>query len=268
MDIKAYIESGAIESFVLGLSTEEEAAETRMLCSQHPEIQQAVNDFAAAIEQEACRHSVAPPPEVREKLLSRLAPEFAIESPVPVIPLQPAQGKSGGKSWKYLAAASIVLFLVSAGFNIYFYQNFQNTNNRYQALLSRQTSLQASNDVFRTKLDDFSQSLKLIANPDMHVVPLKDVTGKNNNLATVYWDTQTRDVYLLQNNLPSTPADKQYQLWAIVNGKPVDAGVISDCAGLCKLKNIPQAQAFAITLEKAGGSPTPTLTAMYVMGKV
>jgi anti-sigma-K factor RskA len=37
---------------------------------------------------------------------------------------------------------------------------------------------------------------------------------------------------------------------------------------LIPMKNIPKAEAFAITLEKAGGSPTPTLTAMYVMGKV
>jgi len=34
------------------------------------------------------------------------------------------------------------------------------------------------------------------------------------------------------------------------------------------MKNIPKAQAFAITLEKKGGSVTPTLSAMYVMGKV
>ena len=73
----------------------------------------------------------------------------------------------------------------------------------------------------------------------------------------------------MQNNLPLAPSDKQYQLWAIVDGKPVDAGIIGDCnGGLCKLKNIPKASAFAITLEKKGGSPTPTLTAMFVMGAI
>jgi anti-sigma-K factor RskA len=64
------------------------------------------------------------------------------------------------------------------------------------------------------------------------------------------------------------PPGKQYQLWAIVDGKPVDAGMVGDCEGLCKMKVINRAEAFAITLEKEGGSSAPTLTAMYVMGKV
>ena len=35
-----------------------------------------------------------------------------------------------------------------------------------------------------------------------------------------------------------------------------------------KMKNIPAASMFAITLEKSGGSETPTLSEMYVAGKV
>jgi hypothetical protein len=35
-----------------------------------------------------------------------------------------------------------------------------------------------------------------------------------------------------------------------------------------RLKTIPKAEAFAITLEKKGGSTVPNMDAMYVMGKV
>ncbi len=91
-------------------------------------------------------------------------------------------------------------------------------------------------------------------------------------MATVYWDSRSKDVYLLVNNLPKPASQKQYQLWAIVDGKPVDAGMV-DLSGsqdnmLLKMRNIPEAQAFAITLEKEGGSPSPTMEAMYVLGKV
>jgi len=34
-----------------------------------------------------------------------------------------------------------------------------------------------------------------------------------------------------------------------------------------KMKNIPRAQAFAVTLEKRGGSAAPTMDQMYMMGK-
>jgi anti-sigma-K factor RskA len=38
--------------------------------------------------------------------------------------------------------------------------------------------------------------------------------------------------------------------------------------GLQRMKDVPEAQAFAVTLERAGGSPTPTLEAMVLMGPV
>jgi anti-sigma-K factor RskA len=91
----------------------------------------------------------------------------------------------------------------------------------------------------------------------------------SNSVATVYWNTKSKDVYLLVNNLPQPASDQQYQLWAIVDGQPVDAGVfdVQNASGLLRMKNMPRAQVFAVTLEKRGGSTTPQ-GPMYVMGKV
>ena len=72
-------------------------------------------------------------------------------------------------------------------------------------------------------------------------------------------------------NLPAAPTGKQYQLWTIVDGKPVDMGMLDPefSNRLLRMKSSsPNAVAFAITLEKAGGSPSPTMDEMYVMGKV
>ncbi len=90
------------------------------------------------------------------------------------------------------------------------------------------------------------------------------------SLATVFWNTESKAVYLLVNQLPKPATGKQYQLWAIADGKPVDAGIFELGEGITfiKLKTIAKAEAFAITLEKKGGSETPTMDAMYVMGKV
>ncbi len=87
----------------------------------------------------------------------------------------------------------------------------------------------------------------------------------------VYWNKASKEVFIEIKNLPVPEAGKQYQLWAIVNGKPVDAGMITLTQGdssLHKMKNFDAVQAFAITLEKEGGSPSPTLTEMYVMGAI
>ena len=60
-------------------------------------------------------------------------------------------------------------------------------------------------------------------------------------------------------------------MWTIVDGKPVDMGMIDAefSNRLLPMKaSSPNAVAFAITLEKEGGSPSPTMEEMYVMGKV
>jgi anti-sigma-K factor RskA len=202
----------------------------------------------------------------------RLASEFA-EPKAVIVPMNnlkavPAEN-GGGKIvkmvnfgiWRNVAAAAIILFVVSAALNIYYYNNYTQTTDKYKALLAERNTLQASNN-------GYHQALNIIHDSVMHIVRMPGTPGKQDNMATLYWDTKTKDVYVYASNLQQTPQGKQYQLWALVDGKPVDAGVIGDCNGVCKMKNIPRAQAFAITLENEGGSKTPTITAMYVYGKV
>lgn len=279
MDTKVYIESGIIESYVLGLATDEEATELEQFCQQYIDIKHAVEDFQLFIEKQAFENAVAPPSDIRNKLMTTLSDEFAKEEDdnktgAPVISMMEDHTSGAGNIktkrigfWKYIAAASVILLVASAALNFYFYSNYQSANTKYQALLTDRNSLQANNDVFRTKLGDFEEAMRIVQNPDMLVVKLGPIPGKENNLATVYWNTKTKDVYIIPTKLAPAPADRQYQLWAIVDGKPVDAGLISECNGVCKMTNMPRAQKFAVTLEQKGGSPTPHLDQLYVISQ-
>jgi anti-sigma-K factor RskA len=107
----------------------------------------------------------------------------------------------------------------------------------------------------------------------MKMVALKGTTIAPQAYATIFWDTTAKkDVYLIINNLPQPASDKQYQLWALLDGKPIDLGVfdmeIRKKRLLVKMQNVQKAQAFAITLEPRGGSQNPTLDSMYVMGSL
>lgn len=257
MDIKAYIESGVIESYVLGMANAQEAAELELLSRQYPEIKQAIDDFELNLERQSLSSAVMPSPKVKENLLAAL--DFEGEEKARVV----------GLWWpRYMTAAAVVLLIASAGLNIYFYNQFRSTSNAYQALLTEKTSLLAENQNIQTKALDLYNSMQMMSDPSFMKVTMNGVPGKETNLATIFWDTRSKDVYLLPNKMAQVPSDMQYQLWAIVDGKPVDAGMIDACTGLCKMKNIPKASMFAITLEKKGGSPVPTMTEMYVAGKV
>ncbi len=113
----------------------------------------------------------------------------------------------------------------------------------------------------------------LVQNPNVKVAAMKGLESSPASFATVYWDTTSKDVYLLVNNLPKPANDKQYQLWALFDGQPIDVGMIemdsftAQKKLLLQMKNVKGAQAFAITLEKKGGNPTPQ-GSMYVLGNL
>jgi anti-sigma-K factor RskA len=44
-------------------------------------------------------------------------------------------------------------------------------------------------------------------------------------LASVYWNESKNEGYLSIQDLKQLAQENQYQLWAIIEGKPVDAGV-------------------------------------------
>jgi anti-sigma-K factor RskA len=271
VNVQEYIESGSIESCVLGLADQAEQQELERMCAAYPEVRAARDAFEASLEASAMAGAVAPPPALRDSIFEKITqPESgSLTQPAPVVELPTPEAYSGAGWKKYLVAASVILLAGSAVLNIYLYNRYQQSDSLYKDLLAQQQQLAENNNSIQTRLNELETDLSRIKNPNVQPIKMTAVNNTN-SLTTVYWDKNAAEVYLLVNQLPKPEPGKQYQLWAIVNGKPVDAGVIDlePGDGLVKMKNIPSAEAFAITLENAGGSQSPTLTAMYVLGKV
>ena len=275
MDIEAYIESGVIESYVFGLATDEEIAQLETLRIQYAPIDQAINSFSSILEEQAFSESSPPPPYLKNKIMAALQTQNESTPVVYIAATQNEKQKSNQqpnlsiKPWKMMAAASVILLIASAALNFYFYSKYSEKREEYQALLNEKNTLAASNQVYQTSQQEWENTTKLMADSATILVKMKTAAGKNNNDATVFWNSQNKDVYVMAKTLPHPTTGKQFQLWAIVDGKPVDAGLINiDCMGVCKMKNIPHAQAFAITLENEGGSPAPHLDQLVVIGKI
>ena len=262
MDIKEYIQSGIIEQYVLGLANPEEVAELQLLRNEYPELNEAIAGFEKIFEETVRASQVQPPSFVKAALEKQLFGDDHSGATVIENAFAPEQHRRSSPAlWKYLAAACIILLVVSTALNFYFYSGYKKSQEQYEALLAERSKLQANNAYYK-------QGLKMFQDSAMKRVEMKGIPGKEQNIATVLWDQNSKDVYIYATSMQRVPAGKQYQLWAIVDGKPVDAGLITDCIGLCKMNRIDHAEAFAITLEKAGGSPTPTLAEMYVFGKI
>jgi anti-sigma-K factor RskA len=271
VNIQEYISSGIVESYVLGLANLEEREEFERNCNAYPEIRQAREDFEHLLEKNLMNQALNPPQGLKGRIFAEIEngqnPRSQSRPPEPM-PMNFPVGRLRLTRW--LAAASVILLICSTALNYYFFIRYRDSVSKYEQLVASQNRIAAANLNLQTKLQDYELAWSKMKDPAMAMVKMPGTAAHAGTLTTVYWDTRSKDVYLLVNNLPPPASDKQYQLWALVDGKPVDAGVFELQEGLSfvKMKNIPAAQGFAITLEKRGGSQSPTMDAMFVIGKV
>ncbi len=92
--------------------------------------------------------------------------------------------------------------------------------------------------------------------------------------AKVYLNKKEKVTYVDAKGLPPLPQGKTYQVWSLTMEPfvPVSLGLMerkgTDRTEIFKFANTPQSEAVGITLEPDGGSETPTLSQLYVLGMI
>lgn len=259
MNIKEYISSGVVESYVLGLLTAQERFEFEQFCEVYSELRAARESFELALEKQAMDNAVIPPADLKEKTWSSIQ-QTANSNTTKIISMEPTKKRSFGLGW--IAAASSILLVVTGYFALTFYnqtKTLKNSNNELEARVNKTDSI----------LNKIIEEQKAINNPDVTVVNMVGTQKAVPGSASVYWDTTSANVYLIVKNMPKLPSDKQYQLWAMINGNPVDLGLFDppEPNVILKMKNTQKADAFAITIETRGNTAGPTLEQLQSLGR-
>ncbi len=291
-----YIESGILELYALGELTAAEQAAVEAQAASHPEVRAELAQVQAALGFYAEAHAQAPPVGMRERVLGRVMSQIATPAARPSASLRadvdalvpaaaPAAHRPGeavirplasvpivspGRS-NWAVAASVAL-LMSLGANLLLYANWKNANAQVVALQNDQARFATTSQVAEKTLGDLRQQNQVLRNDAFRAVALAGTKTSPTAKARVFFNPATHKVYVDVRSLPALPADKQYQLWALDKGKPIDAGVLSVATatgeGLQHMKDIASAQTFAMTVEPAGGSAGPTLSTMTVVGNI
>jgi Anti-sigma-K factor rskA len=254
VNTQEYISSGIVESYVLGLASPEERSEFEQLCLQYPEVLAARTAFELAIEKQAMDNAITPPAGLKNKILAELD-----SSAAKIVTMQSSPVKN--LNWlKYASAACVALLAGSIYLNV--------------SLSNKNKNLQSNYNNTVSELSDIKKDIQVLqSNPNVKMAAMGGLEVSPKSFATVYWDTSSHDVWLLANNLPAPPSEMQYQLWALLDGKPIDLGMLNyelkQKKLLVHMKNASGAQAFAVTLEKKDRPDISTPAGnMYVMGKL
>nr|WP_262890952.1 anti-sigma factor [Hymenobacter luteus] len=226
--------------------------------------QQAIRETTPAATPPANGTSTTPPP----MMASAAAPAAGATPDGAVVRQLPAQESNGGRT-RWLIAASVALLMLSALGNFMLYNRLKETEANLEVAQTEQSRYAATQ---KAALNERDQQLRVLRNEAFRAVELKGTPKAPQALARVYYNPQTKAVYVDVRNLPAPPAGKQYQLWALDNGKPVDAGVLAAATtagdSIQQMKDIASAQAFAMTVEDEGGVASPTLSTMTVIGNL
>ncbi len=248
MEIKDIISSGLLESYAMGLTTAAENQQVQLWVEQYPELAEELLAIQNSMEAYASAHSMQPRGSVKEKLFEQLNLNTERKAEATIISINQNR-------WKWIAAAAILLLAGSLAMNLFFYS--QNSNTQRELAITSE-KLEASSRQYK-QLENDGQ---IVSNPLSVPVALKGLETMPNAVAKIFWIQNTGDVFIDATQLPTVPAGSQYQFWAIVNGVPVNGGLIvntpSGSFHLQRMKAFGKAEAFAISLEPAGGSATPT----------
>ena len=264
MNRNEIIESGILESYVLGATTPDENSIIQGKCKQFPELQQAIEAIELALMQYSVNSA-----NLNSTTTARIKKEvlFQINATIAV---EPKTLSLNTAYYKFGIAASLLLLGVSIVYNIVSYNQLSSTRTELVALNKDKKAINEVIALQKNDLSNLDTKVAILTDPNMKTISLKGMNSLADKNATVHFNTLTNEVYFNAKNLNLANSSKQYQLWAIVDGKPVDMGVIDTTQALVfqKMKAIKNAQAFAVTIENMGGSATPSLETMCLLGNV
>ena len=269
MNINEYISSGILESYVLGSCTSDQQKEVEANALQYPEVRTELEAIREALNNYVLLNEQSPPAHLKEKIAQAVKDSSSANNETKVYTLENKEEinvSRGANGYKLLAAASVALLIAVSAF---FYNKLQKTENEVAQLKDQMEGMthdKLINDSLialeKKKMEFKLAQMDMVKKPSMVAMPMTGKEKAPDAKVVVYGDSKTNEIFLEVDKLPKAPTGMQYQLWAIVKGKPISAGMVQICeqpdtCGILKMNSIADAHAFAISLEKEGGNESP-----------
>jgi Anti-sigma-K factor rskA len=286
LEIKEIISSGLLELYVAGLASEAESKQVEQWSALYPEVKDELNAIEVALETYAAGNAVQPADHIKNKVMAGITGTNLADTASGTQKTIQSNGTTLQKApvvaiWKRLAAASVILLAGAAIFSVLLVNKNKNKEKELAAAKTKINNAQTEINNAQAALQKVQQAhvtahhnMEAMLSSSLVKINLqKTANAPDGCTAAIFWNKKTGEVYIDPCRMAKAPDGKTYQLWVIVNGKPVDAGIVKTGTSeekytIQKMKIFEKAEGFSVTLEKEGGSPTPTLDQTYVTGKV
>jgi anti-sigma-K factor RskA len=272
VDIQVYITSGKLELYLLGELSELERAEVVSMAAKFPEVRKELDDLEEAMFAIDELTGKIPSAAIKTKIFDSLDMELRDEKTKKPI-MAPVEGKVVPLSpWKSFAVAASVVAVLASAIAIFYASKFYEKEQRFTALLQEQSVMAGNLNQVKLEFEEKEFQLDKLVAGDFILVKLKgeSLTMQKDASVNLFWDQSAQEVFVAVNNLNELSEEFDYQLWAIGNQGPIGIGLINEGMKMTlqQMQAVAQAGTFAITIEPKGGSVSPTLDKLVVIGNV
>lgn len=263
METQQYIESGMLELYVFGTLNE---SDTKTISALEKSDSTVKNEIIS-IEKAILSLTSSFAPAISVTLFEKIRLKLFTTTDSKVVQLNAEKSARSN----YLGWAAAVALLVGTG---YFYNQNKTTSSNLASIENIKNGLQQTVLNLELKNQNTSAALTVLKSASTVVVKLNGQAVAPTSSAKVYWNKETKSVFIDATNLPIPPKGMVYQVWALKMNPltPTSIGLLADFKTnqnrMFAVDNFNDAQGFGITLEQDGGSKTPTMTQLYTLGTV
>jgi hypothetical protein len=207
-----------------------------------------------------------PPARSRQRLLSAIAAEPRIE------PREPKRYAVGRLRPSWFSFAPMIVMVLLAIFSLLLWRDVRNTRFQLRVARAQLEQMQAQAAQKDKELEKARMVSDLIHAPDAWPITLVSVKTPPQPQLKMIYSREKGSLLLMASNAPLLPDDKIYELWLLPadGSAPMAAGWFKPdkqgngmifhtlaSAGI-------NAKGFAVTIEPAGGSQTPTMPIKFL----
>lgn len=243
--ITTFLNSGLLEKYLLGDATTAETEIVESHIARYPEVENAYNTMQHNLEVVAKTNAVEAPKHILNTILNEL-------DDAPVVKLNTSIKY---KKWYKFSIAASVAALIFAGTSYFFYNHNQKLANENQVVVDELFDLRSDIEQNNKMLDNVMRQLLKLNNPETEKYIIKGNERAKDLKTVAYINPKEKTSMIDVVSLPELPEEQCYQIWAELQGKMVNLGILDKADR--KLRNIPymeDALALSITIEPKGGN--------------
>ncbi|GLR17150.1 anti-sigma factor [Portibacter lacus] len=248
-EARKFLESGLLDEYLMGTCNDEKIAKVEHFISTYPEVKSEYENLKAHIEKMATKLDSEKPVGLKEAIISCLDEDskYTLKSKY--------YKKSAKPNTMIPWAAAIIGFVAS----IALFNQKQELANVNMVVHAQKNMVERQLEATRDEVHLLQDELALSSHNKTTRILLSGNNLSPDFNSTAFWNDVAEKAIIYVNSPGQLDPGHCYQIWADVDGKMVNLGVLPSEKGSISINHLKNASSINVTIEPKGGSPHPNV---------